>query len=327
MILEFHKSCDHQYATTCVNTYIIYFCCTFTASQATSKLVSPPSSVPERFSHLSTLSSLSEQSTAIPKVPLPTGTGKISHPILPPTTSPPVQQQKVYFAIKNYHPDKEGYVHLIAGESVEVLDKSNPEQWVIATVGNETRPSEEGHVPAGLLSAEYIPVRYDSLQDRCCSSSSENEQGGVDRQASKQDDEPPPLPPNHPNHDDDTVQSPSGGHDTSEKETGMADPSSHTENAPLTENPQTEDLPTEGENKGEDERQPLPSNHDNSSQGNSSEVVKSSDVSGGVMDSHHDDTSSTNTEGEMMKQPMEESQEVCLSVCYCIFHVYYDWLH
>ena len=76
------------------------------------------------------------------------------------------------------------------------------------------------HEPASLLSAEYIPVRYNSIQDQCCSSS-ENEQGGVDRQASKQEDEPPPLPPNHPNHDNDTVQSPSGGLDTSKKETSI----------------------------------------------------------------------------------------------------------
>ena len=208
---------------------------------------------------------------------------------------------------------------------MEVLDKSNPEEWVIATVGNDTRPSEEGHVPASLLSAEYIPVWYNNIQDRCSSTSSENEQGGVDRQTSKQqDDKPPPLPPNHPNHDDDTVQSPSGGHDTSKKETGMADPSSQTENAPLTENPQTEER--QDENKGDDEKQPLPGNHDNSSQGNSSEVVKPSDASGGVMDSHHDDTSSTNAEGDINKQPME-SQEVCLYTESVLVYVWYHQLH
>lgn len=237
----------------------------------------------------------------------------ISHPILPSTTSPPAQQQqKVYFAIKDYHPDKAGYVHLIAGESVEVLDKSGGETWVIATVGNDSRPSEEGLVPASLLSGEYIPVRYNSIQDRCSSSSSENEQG-VDRQASKQEDVPPPLPPNHPNHDDDTIHSSSDDH-------RVGDPSSQTENAPLTEDPQTEikseERQDESEHKGDDEKQPLPSNQDNSSQDNSSKVVKSSDTSGGAMDSHHDNTSSANAEGnvsEVKKQKME-SEEVCVCV-------------
>ena len=240
----------------------------------------------------------------------------ISHPILPSTTSPPAQQQqKVYFAIEDYHPDKAGYVHLIAGESVEVLDKSGGETWVIATVGNDSRPSEEGLVPANLLSGEYIPVRYNSIQDRCSSSSSENEQG-VDRQASKQEDVPPPLPPNHPNHDD-TVQSTSDDH-------RVGDSSLQTENAPLTENPQTEikseERQDEDERKGDDEKLPLPSNQDNSSQGNSSEVVKSSDTSGGAMDSHHDNTSSANAEdnvNEVKKQKMELEE-----VCVCVWSVF-----
>ena len=64
---------------------------------------------------------------------------------------------------------------------------------------------------------------------------------------------------------------------------------SQTENAPQTENLPTEakseEIQDEGENKGDDEKQPLPSNHDN--------------------------TLSTNAEGEMKKQPVE-SEEVCL---------------
>jgi len=114
------------------------------------------------------------------------------------STSPPesVQgQQYIYYAIENYHPNQEGYISLTAGEAVEVLDKSNPVEWFITTVATEERPSEEGLVPAKVLSSEYIPVRYNSFQDEASNSDS-------DRGSPKQLSPPPPLPPDHPSRDE-----------------------------------------------------------------------------------------------------------------------------
>ena len=211
------------------------------ASRVISKQVSTASSsVSKRYSHISIRSNLSDHSTSMSTttgpsyldedlyviVPAPkiSTTGKVSQPMIP-STSPPSRQQYVYYAIMDYHPSKEGHLRLTAGESVEVLDKSNPKEWVIATVDNEARPSEEGLVPANVLSAEYIPVRYDSLQ---------GEYSGSDEgRSSSQQEEPPPVPPHHPNHDDDPKQPTTSNHDNvNEKETSMSN------NSPLTENPQ-----------------------------------------------------------------------------------------
>ena len=184
---------------------------------------------------------LDEDLYVIVPAPKISTTGKVSQPMIPPT-SPPSQQQYVYYAIKDYHPSKEGYVHLIAGESVEVLEKSNPKEWVISTIGNEERPSEEGLVPAEVLSAEYIPVRYDSLQ---------GEYSGSDEgRSSGQLEEPPPIPPHHPNHDNDAIQPTTSSHDMNEKETGVNN------NSPLTENPQETKNPLEAENPTETEISP-----------------------------------------------------------------------
>jgi len=104
-------------------------------------------------------------------------------------------QQYIYYAIENYHPDQEGYISLTAGEAVEVLDKSDDKEWFITTVATDERPSEEGLVPSKVLSAEYIPVRYDSFQEDSYSGSDE---GGPQQQQSP----PPPLPPDHPSQDE-----------------------------------------------------------------------------------------------------------------------------
>ena len=215
--------------------------CLLAASRAISKQVSTASSVSKRYSHISVRSNFSDQSTTlstttgpsyldedlyvIVQPPKISTAGKVSRPMIP-SASPPSQQQYVYYAIKDYHPTKEGYVRLTAGESVEVLDKSNPKEWVISTVDNEERPSEEGLVPAQVLSAEYIPVRYDSLQGEY-SGSDEGRSSG----------EPPPIPPHHPSHDNDAVQPTTGSDDMNEKETGVSS------NSPLTENPQETENP------------------------------------------------------------------------------------
>ena len=154
----------------------------------------------------------------------------VSQPILPSMTSPPAQEQHVYYAMKDYRPTKEGHVRLTMGESVEVLDKSNPKEWLISTIGNEARPSEEGLVPANVLSAEYTPVRYDSLQ--------EEYSGSDEGRSSGQLEEPPPIPPHHPNHDNDDVTQPtSGSHDVNKEETGVNDDSSPTESQPEARSP------------------------------------------------------------------------------------------
>ena len=228
------------------------------ASRAISKQVSTTSSsVSKRYSHISVCSNFSEQSTTlstatgpsyydedlyviIPPPKISTG-GKVSQPMIP-STSPPSQQQYVYYAIKDYHSSKEGHIRLTAGESVEVLDKSNPKEWVITTVGNEERPSEEGLVPAEVLSAEYIPVRYDSLQ--------EEYSGSDEGRSSRQLEEPPPIPPHHPNHDNDAVQPTTGGHDVIEKETAVSS------NSPLTENLKETENTLEAENPPETEISP-----------------------------------------------------------------------
>ena len=157
---------------------------------------------------------------------------KVSQPIVPSAMSPPSNEQYVYYAVEDYCPNKEGYVRLIAGEAVEVLDKSNPKEWVIATVGNEARPSEEGLVPAKVLSAEYIPVRYDSIQGGYSGSDSgsDDEQVVKKRRSSKQQDKPPPVPPNHPSHDNDAINS------ASEEEAGTNDLPLQTKDSLQTEN-------------------------------------------------------------------------------------------
>jgi len=152
--------------------------------------------------------------------------GKVSQPIVSSTTSPPSQEQYIYFAIKDYHPDKEGYITLTAGEAVEVLDKSNSKQWFITTVETEERPSEEGLVPANILSAEYIPVHYDSIQDEYSGSDDDEKE-----QLSRQQTEPPPLPPHHPSHhDDDKMQSQTGSHMATREETVANNNSPQTKN-------------------------------------------------------------------------------------------------
>ena len=154
----------------------------------------------------------------------------MSQPILSSMTSPPAKEQYIYYAMKDYHPTKDGHIRLSMGESVEVLDKSNPKEWVISTIGNEARPSEEGLVPADVLSAEYTPVRYDSLQ---------GEYSGSDEgRSSRQQEEPPPIPPHHPNHDnDDVTQSTSGSHDDNKDETKVNVDSSPNESQPEARSP------------------------------------------------------------------------------------------
>lgn len=223
-----------------LNDVIIFY---FPASRVISKQISTASSVTKRYSHISVHSHYSDRSSTIPTAPLPmydedhyviippgknSATGKVSQPILPSTKSPPAKEQYVYYAIEDYRPNKEGYVRLTAGESVEVLDKSNPKEWVIATVGNEERPSEEGLVPAKILSAEYIPVRYDSLQGESFSGSSSDDEQHIDERSLQQLDEPPPIPPNHPNREDD-VPPTVGSHDANEKETSVSNLSTEAE--------------------------------------------------------------------------------------------------
>jgi len=147
--------------------------------------------------------------------------GKVSQPMVPSTDSPPSQGKYTYFATKDYHPDKEGYVTLTAGETVEVLDKSHPDVWCVTTIETEERPSEEGLVPVNILSAHYTPVRYDSY-----------EYSGSDKeQLSRQRREPPPLPPHHPSHDDDDkMQSQTDSHMATREETVADDNSPQTEN-------------------------------------------------------------------------------------------------
>ena len=174
----------------------------------------------------------------------------VSQPMIP-TTSPPSQQQYVYYAIKDYRPNKEGYLRLTAGESVEVLDKSNPKEWFIATVGNEARPSEEGLVLAEVLSAEYIPVRYDSLQ---------GEYSGSDEgRSSGQMEEPPPVPPHHPNRDETTPPA-TGSHDNTEEETGMYDHLSVPEKPPEKDTSTTGGHEINEEETGMYDRLPQPEN-------------------------------------------------------------------
>lgn len=205
------------------------------------------SSVSKRYSYMSVHSDISDQSGRIPTVPIPyvdedlymiipsapsaSNVGrKFSHQLLPSTVSPPTEEKYIYYAVQDYRPDKEGYIPLVAGEAVEVLDKSDRLEWFITTVGTEERPSEEGLVPVNILSAEYIPVRYDSLQGEDSGSDNESEQV------------PPPLPPHHPNrqyHGDDIVQPTTGGHAASKEDASTIG------NSPQTEN--TSESPTDDE--------------------------------------------------------------------------------
>ena len=211
----------------------------------------------KRYSHISVRSNRSDHSSNLSTVPIPlydedhyvivqpgkTSTaGKVSQPIVPSAMSPPSNEQYVYYAIEDYRPKKEGYVRLVAGEAVEVLDKSNPKEWVIATVGNEARASEEGLVPAKVLSAEYIPVRYDSIQGGYSGSDSgSDDEQVVKRRSSKQQDKPPPVPPNHPSHDNDAIN---------EKETGMNDLPAKAKDSSQTENMSESPLDNKQEDTG-----------------------------------------------------------------------------
>lgn len=235
---------------------MLYF--VLTASRVISKQVSTASSsVSKRYSHISISSKRSDRSSNMPTAPIPlydedhyvivqpnkaSIASKVSQPIVPSAMSPPTQEQYVYYAIEDYRPDKEGYIRLSAGEAVEVLDKTNPKEWVISTIGNEARPSEEGLVPAKILSGEYIPVRYESIQGGYSGSDSGSDnEHVVKKRSSKHQDKPPPVPPNHPSHDNDAINS------TGDKETGrndllsQAEASSQREHSPQSENsPPTE---------------------------------------------------------------------------------------
>ena len=129
----------------------------------------------KQYPHISGRSNFSDQSTTLSTttelsypnkfiIPAPkiSTAGKVSQPMIPSTS--PSQQQYVYYDIEDHHLNKEGYVCLTAGESEEeVSDKSDSKEWVIASVGKEARPSK-GLVSAEVLSAEYVPVCYNSSQ-------------------------------------------------------------------------------------------------------------------------------------------------------------------